>query len=236
LTEKVSTLETTVRHFTCTRILPHSTHNVSCEISIKKVLSTGEVLLCVRDRRAMTPAAAVSGVSAAASALEPVSSGLLSPVSSLDECDAEYAQDIKTVRCRAVDEERGLDALDRETEVLRAVCSELHPSTLPPLMPVHPAAPPRIDERDALFPSSGGGGDTVLLGFRPRFVLCFTGDNHRCMVFETDDAQFRDNICATLQHFVPTRKDQVRMGVQALNTAMATDSSRSGSTAEQGLC
>jgi hypothetical protein len=189
LASKVSSLELTVKRFTCTRILPNASHNVSCELSIKKMTNTGEVLLCVRDYREAAGAPSVTG---ALSPRAPLAAG---------EMETEYMQDISTVRCRAVDEgdvKALVDAGAHETDLLLSQSLGTDPAALSPSALV--SAP------------AGGAGHglphTVLLGYRPRFLLCFTADSHRCMVFETEAAQWRDHICATLQQFVRMHREQ----------------------------
>ncbi len=191
LASKVDSLELTVKRFTCTRILPHANYNVTCDLSIKRIPSTGEVWLCVRDLKAAGMLASVVG-------------GAVSPLltNSGGELEGEYSQEISTVRCRAVDEEqvRSMAAGDHETEVIRAA------------MDTHVRS--GADEAGLFSPSAVTGGDTssvtptVLLGYRPRFILCFTADHHRCMIFETEATHFRDTICATLQQFLQVHKEQ----------------------------
>jgi hypothetical protein len=135
--------------------------------------------------------------------------------------EGEYMQELSSVRCRAVDEEsvRGLEAAERETEVLRSMNGAIVAGAGAGGQGGGGFANGlRISEEEkALFSPSavaGGAGNggaggtglshTVLLGYRPRFILCFTGDNHRCMIFECEQAHFRDSVCLALQqHMKP---------------------------------
>jgi len=204
LASKVDSLELTLKRFTVTRILPGVAHNVSCEISIKKLPATGELWLCVKDRHATLPGA--SDAAAAALVGGAVSPTLQLPGGGDSDFDGEYMQELSTVRCRAVDEEsvRGMAAADHETEVLLSMDVMVRGAA----SGVWSGAGASEDEKALFSPSavagaSGGGlgvSHTVLLGYRPRFILCFTGDNHRCMIFECEQAHFRDQVCHALQH------------------------------------
>ena len=226
LSEKVQSLEMTVRHFTCTRILARSAHNVSCEISIKKIPLTGELVLCVRDYRrnvhkregsvgarqvigSATTAAAAAAPTSAASAVSP---GLTSPSSSSssaaasaalspcsDEIESEYCQEISSVRCRSVDEDTPFSPNPPDLLGGSDDLGEIH--TL-----AHTdggagfAGTTGASGSDALRASDPA--STVLLGYRPRFLLCFTGDNHRVLLFETQSTQFRAEVLGTLRQFI----------------------------------
>lgn len=220
LSEKVQSLELTVRHFTCTRILARSAHNVSCEISIKKIPLTGELMLCVKDYRrnvhkregsmgtghAMIAAtAAAAAATSAASAASPATSSsssaavssALSPCS--DEIDSEYCQEISSVRCRSVDEDVPFSPNPPDLLGGSDNLGEIH--TL-----AHTdggagfAGTTGASGSDAL--RSSDPSSTVLLGYRPRFLLCFTGDNHRVLLFETESTHFRAEVLGTLRQFI----------------------------------
>ena len=205
----MDSLELTVRHFSCTRILPGCAHNVGCEISIKKIPLTGEVILCVRDHLQTedgTTAAMHSIFSTSASSNANSSGSGTSGINGRgSDLDREYMQDISTVRCRAVDEEhvRALEAGDDASGGVgdSSDLDGLSSFALSRLTSSGLASSSSSSSAVSLSPH-------ILLGYRPRFVLCFTGDNHRCLIFETEARHFRDNICATLQHFVRMAKDQ----------------------------
>ena len=194
LSTKVETFELTLRHFTCIRVREHG-DNVTCEVSVKKVPATGEIVLTVKDHpiRGDGQIAKASvdqtpnhpTVDHAHPSQTPYSPDhpLATPLSPPLEFAHEYSQDITTVRCCAVyaDDSLTLDPADSDPHLLpRVPLTSLTADGLPP----------------------------PVIGFKPRFVLCFAADNHRCIIFETESVEFRRHICKTLQAFVRMVQDK----------------------------
>jgi hypothetical protein len=178
---RISALETTVRHFTCTRILPGcGARTVGCEISIRRMALSGEVMLAVKHQRQALDASAPSECVCGASCT----------VSERDAADLshEYMQDASTVLCRALDE----DGIDRSPTPTLEDTEAMHEGAL----------------RLSLLAGEGGSAPGVQLGYRPRFLLCFTGDAYRCMVFESTSSEFRRHIADALTEFTRITKDQ----------------------------
>lgn len=115
----------------------------------------------------------------------------------------EYAQDLSTVRCRAIelaaDATQGTQGGTREQEQQGA---ELDLASLPPHALLTSMPDPFSRTPLPLLPPNSGA------GFRARFALCFAADNDRVMLFEASTAEFRREVCDALQQFVRVIRDQ----------------------------
>lgn len=207
-TLKLSTLESTLRSFQCTRICTKG-ENVTCQIAIKKIVTTGELVLTVKDQKpntmpttSTTTTTAANGMNGIGPSESPIRKQHIQPTTTtmnvtFDEYDHEYVQDISTVRCCAVYEDPSEDVMigsNVPSSSSSASSSSLDEFVLPSARFAHLAH----HRQPALSPS----------GFRPRFVLCFTGDNHRCIIFESETKEFRRHICEVLQQFIRMVKDK----------------------------
>jgi len=227
LTSKLESLECTVRRFHCVRLLPHAPFNVSCEISIRNRANAQrggvDMVLVVRDVRTndrlnLIPSTPHPNSNNGTAPPVPMHHADVTPtntpssVPALDDIGEEYVQPLSTVQCRALDiddaattigdaAENGMTVVGADLSLSSEDGVNVRDDDLPSPSNLTGRSPGLIDPID---PNSlhSPHGHSSLLDLRPRFLLWFTADRGRVLMFESEKETFRKEILMILKEHV----------------------------------